>query len=271
MPSYPVTAQEHRFLPGPPWHNLTMTVGSEPQIGDALGAALLAHMDEGSVAGTHIVERDDGYVTADSADLYFTEIGEWFAVEESAPRRVAGRVLDIGAGGGRFAVALQGLGHDLVALDVSPGCLEVCRRRGVEQTFFGTIFELADSNPEPFDTFLLMGHNLGLLAGPGQAALFLDALRTMANPGAKILGTNRTPTPTSDPDHLAYHQLNRERGRQPGQMIIRVRWQALATPWFDYWFLPIEELEAVAGAAGWKLADRVFENEHYLAELVMAG
>ena len=63
--------------------------------------------------------------------------------------------------------------------------------------------------------------------------------------------------------------MNRERGRQPGQLIIRVRWQALATPWFDYWFLPIEELAALAEATGWKLTDRVFGEHDYLAELVM--
>lgn len=240
-------------------------------MGDALGRALVAHLDEGAGAGTHIVERDDGYITADTADLYFTEIGEWFQIEVSVPSRVVGGVLDIGAGAGRFAVALQERGHDVVALDVSEGCLEVCRRRGATQTFHGTVFELTVSNPEPFDTFLLMGHNLGLLGGPDKAGPFLDSLRSMARPGARLIGTNRDPLGTTDPDHLHYHELNLRRGRQPGQMVIRVRWRMVTTPWFDYWFQPIGELESVAADAGWSMIDRDFESDHYLAELHLAG
>jgi SAM-dependent methyltransferase len=244
-----------------------MEFDTSPVIGDALGAALLAHLDEGSPAGMHVIERDDGYVGADPADLYFTKIGEWFAIEESVAGRVRGRVLDIGAGAGRFATELQRQGHDVVALDVSDGCLEVCRRRGVRNTFSGTIFDLADEGPDGFDTFLLMGHNLGLLAGPEHAPKFLDCLGTLANPGAKIIGTNRDPLRTEDPTNLAYHQRNRDRGRRPGQLVIRVRYGNLATPWFDYWFLPIDELESLAAACGWELVGKTFENDHYLAEL----
>lgn len=244
----------------------------QPIEGDALGRALLAHLDEGREAGIHVIERDDGCVGADSAGLYFTEVGEWFAVEESTLGRIQGRVLDIGAGGGRFAVAVERAGHDVVALDVSEGCLEACRRRGVSRTFHGTVFELADLSPEPFDTFLMMGHNLGLLGGPDEAPHFFDALRRMAAPGARIIGTNRDPLATDDPRHLEYHQRNRDRGKPPGQMAIRVRWGYLATPWFDYWFQPIEDLAAIAAASGWELVDQAFEDGgNYLAELVMLG
>lgn len=245
-------------------------MSSGPVTGDALGAALLAHLDEGNDAGVHVVERDDGYVTSDPADLYFTDIGEWFAVEKSVPERIRGRVLDIGAGGGRFAVEMQRRGHEVVALDVSPGCLEVCRRQGVAQTFEGTIFDLLETDPEPFDTFLLMGHNFGLLVGPEHAPRFLDTLRRLSRPDATIIGTGRDPLATDDPDNLAYHQRNRDRGRHPGQMVIRVRWRYLATPWFDYWFLPLDELETLAAASGWRLTGRDFEGPHFLAELQLA-
>jgi SAM-dependent methyltransferase len=244
---------------------------SEPELGDALGAALLAHLDEGGDAGTHVIERDDGSVGSDGAHLYFSEIGDWFAVEESVPERVHGRVLDIGAGGGRFAIELQNRGHDVVALDVSAGCLEVCRRLGVNKTYLGTVFDLAAEEPEPFDTFLLMGHNYGLLAGPEHAPRFLDALRTMAAPGAKIIGTNREPLATEDPMHLAYHQMNRDRGREPAQMTIRVRWRNLVTPWFDYWFLPLQQLAELAAQCGWEHTGTAYEDDNYLAELTLAG
>ena len=51
-----------------------------------------------------------------------------------------------------------------MALDVSPGAVGVCQRRGVRRTVIGTVQDLVDADAEPFDTFLLLGTNLGLLA-----------------------------------------------------------------------------------------------------------
>ncbi|MDJ0664043.1 MAG: class I SAM-dependent methyltransferase [Acidimicrobiia bacterium] len=247
-------------------------MGTEPIEGDALGAALLAQLEEGGDAGRHIVERDDGCVSSDSATLYFLDPADWFAVEASVLSRASGRVLDIGAGAGRFAIELQNRGHDVVALDVDAGCLEVCSRVGVHNTFLGDVLDLADTEPEPFDTFLLMGHNIGLLGGPEHAPRLLGALRDMARPGARVIGSGREFAETSDPLNLSYHQLNRERGRPPGQLRLRVRWGNLASPWFDYWFIAIDELRTLAAASGWELVDVVTEDGgHYLAELVLVA
>ena len=93
----------------------------------------------------------------------------------------------------------------------------------------------------------------------------------MAAPGAKIIGTGRDPLAIDDPDHLAYHQANRDRGRPPGHMLLRIRWRRLTTPWFDYWFFPVDELERLATASGWELVDHVSQDSHDLAELRMVG
>jgi SAM-dependent methyltransferase len=243
---------------------------AEPIRGDALGAALLAQLEQGGDAGRHIIERDDGCVSSDPAELYFRQPGDWFAGEGSVRERARGRVLDIGAGAGRFAIELQKRGHDVVALDIDAGCLEVCRQRGVVNTFLGTVFDLADTRPKPFDTFLLMGHNIGLLGGPDQAPRLLGTLRDMATPGARVIGSGREPLATNDPVNLAYHQLNRDRGRPPGQLRLRVRWANLAGPWFDYWFVATDDLAVIAAESGWEIVDVVKgEDGDYLVELAL--
>lgn len=244
-----------------------MDIQPSPVEGDALGAALMAHLDGEPGASAHVVERDDGFLGIESGEPYFSSPGGWFRVEESFADQVHGRVLDIGAGAGRFSLELQDRGHDVVALDVSTGCLEVCRRRGVQSTFHGTIFDAAASTPQPFDTFLLMGHNIALLESPTVAPQFLATLAAMARPGATIVGTNRRPLATNDPVHLRYHQMNRDRGRPPGQLVIRVRWEHLATPWFYYWFLSPEDLAAIAASKGWELDDHTEDDGSYLAVL----
>ena len=219
----------------------------EPQLGDALGKAMLGHMDEED--GWHVIERDDGYVEPMDAAVYFRRPDEWPEGEAVVLEHVSGRVLDVGAGAGRYAVELAERGHKVVALDVSPGAIEVCRRRGLESTFVGTLEEYEDA--QPFDTFLFAGHNLGLLGGPDHAVRVLAKARSLSAPGARIVGTNRDPYLTDMKEHLAYHEWNRSRGRPAGQTRMRMRHGDLASEWIDYWFLSVDELNPVAEAHGW--------------------
>ncbi|MGH9125240.1 MAG: methyltransferase domain-containing protein [Acidimicrobiales bacterium] len=161
----------------------------------------------------------------------------------------------MGAGAGRAAAHLQDAGHPVVALDPSPGAVAVCRSRGIQSMFTGNVFELAATTPEPFDTFLLLGNNLGLLAGAEQAPLFLAALAGMAQPGARIIGETTDPYRTSNPAHLDYHDQNRRLGRLPGQLRLRVRHHRIATPWWDYLFCTAEELHQILSPTQWELVE----------------
>ena len=98
---------------------------------DAFGRALLDRLEGGRE--TTILERDDGLFTTDiPIDWYFAVYRNWRAPEKEAMRYVRGRVLDVGAGAGRHALDLEGKGHEVVAIDISPGAVDVCRRRGVK-------------------------------------------------------------------------------------------------------------------------------------------
>src|SRR5690242_11406997 len=98
---------------------------------DGYGELLLAQL-AGEERVQEIVERDDGYIEATAGPLgYFAPFRRWPAHQRNAVRSMRGRVLDVGAGAGRVSLELQQRGHDVVAIDVSPGAVEVCRRRGV--------------------------------------------------------------------------------------------------------------------------------------------
>lgn len=225
----------------------------EPRLGDAFGQALLDHLEHGPDGRGHFIERDDGLLEAMDPGHFFSAESEWSAVAAAVSDRAGSRVLDVGAGAGRYALPLQKTGHEVVALDVSVGAIEVCRRRGVRETFVGTVFELAETDRGRFDTFLLCGNNYGLLESPEHAPRFLGALTELCAPGAEIIGTCIDPFATDDPIYLAYHELNRSRARLPGQLLLRSRWADVATPWFDYLFVPVEKLEELADKACWEL------------------
>ena len=110
-----------------------------PKVGDAYGEMLRAGFALASArAMVEIVERDDGLIRAATAERYFAEPADWVPFERQALELAAGRVLDVGCGAGRFALALQARGLPVTALDVSPGAAYVSRQRGVGHTVLGT-------------------------------------------------------------------------------------------------------------------------------------
>ena len=241
----------------------------EPRPGDAFGAALLDALS--GEPGTHIVERDDGFVDVMDATDYLLEPDQWSDAwpddDLAALDLVGGRVLDVGAGAGRFSLALQSRDHEPLALDVSPGAVEVCRRRGVRQTFLGPIEALADLKPPLFDAAVLMGNNLSLLASAERSGPMLDTLRRLLRPSGTVVGACLDPYGTEDPVHLAYQRRNRERGRLSGQLRLRIRYQALAGDWFDWLLMSPDELEVIADRAGWRIDEVTSSEPYYLAVL----
>lgn len=234
---------------------------------DAFGAALLDRLDDRGGSAI-VVERDDGFVDVDGSD-YFGDVeddGLWSWLRP----RLGAQVVDLGAGAGRGALRLQADGVDVTALDVSPGCIEVCSRRGVRRTFLGTIEQLAEAEPGAFDTVLALGNNLGLIGSAEQAGRFFGAASALGDRDLAIVGTMLDPHRTDRPVHLAYHQRNRAAGLLGGQVRIRIRYTNLATAWFELLWLSPEELADVCAEHGWKIASTQRSGILYGAELRQA-
>lgn len=236
---------------------------TEPELGDAFGAALLDQLNGG--ASAIVVERDDGFVDTDGSD-YFGDIEDdplWRWIRP----RLGDRVLDLGAGAGRGSMRLQAEGVDVTALDVSPGCIEVCSRRGVRNTFLGTIEQLAENTRSAFDTVLALGNNLGLIGSPEEAKHVFGAARALGGGDARIVGTMLDPHLTDDPAHLRYHARNRDSGRLSGSLRIRVRYRTLATYWFALLWASQSELAELCAAHGWEVIATEPAGILYAAEL----
>jgi SAM-dependent methyltransferase len=227
---------------------------------DAYGRLILDHF-EGRPA-LEIVERDDGFINASSygPEAYFAPARRWPKVERQALRLARGRVLDVGCGAGRVALELQARGHEVVGIDVSPLVLEVARRRGARDVRELPVTRVGDELAR-FDAFVMYGNNFGLVGSRKRAPWLLRRFRSIANEGARILAASTDPYTTDNPDHLAYHDRNRRRGRMVGQLRIRIRHGRYRTPWFDYLLASPEEMAELAKGTGWELMRVIAKDE----------
>ena len=220
---------------------------------DAYGRLLLAFL-EGDSRAREIVERDDGFIQAGLGPaVYFEPFRRWPAHQRRATRFVRGRVLDVGAGAGRVALHLQERGQEVVAIDISPLAVEVCRRRGVRDARVCP-FERVDEGLGHFDTFVMWGNNFGLFGSAAKTKRMLRRLHRLTNDGGRIVAESLAPYGTEDAEHLAYHERNRRHGRMAGQLRLRIRHRSYTTPWFEYLIVSPAEMEELVASTGWHVA-----------------
>lgn len=218
---------------------------------------------------TEIVERSDGYIYGLRPERYFAVPREWTSFERAALEATGGDVLDVGCGAGRFALALQDNGVPVTAVDISCGAVAVSRERGVRDVVHAAVRDLA-MRGRRYDTFLLMGENLGLLEGTARAAGFLTELAAIARPGARIIGHGADPHTANDPALTPYLLRERPPGQLPGEMTIRVRYRHLATEWFGYLLCSPAELSGLTSGTRWELTSADYaDRANYLAVLTL--
>lgn len=199
----------------------------------------------------HFTERDDGHINEMDATMYFAPYEEWPEYEREAMLEARGRVLDVGLGAGRHSLWLQGRGHEVVGLDLSPLAVEVSRLRGVRDARVMDVTSMSFPD-EHFDTVLMMGANLGIVGDIQEIQRILGYMDRVTKPGAIIIGSTRDPLKTENPAHLAYHEMNRGRGKPPGLVRIRVNFRDVKGEWFDFLMMGEELLEEILEPTNWE-------------------
>jgi SAM-dependent methyltransferase len=213
-----------------------------------------------------VVERDDGCVFTGDPSYYLAPFRKWWPQERRAMRYVRGRVLDLGCGAGRVGVHLQSRGFDVVGIDVSPLAVELARERGASDARLGTL-DTAVKAGELFGTILLLGNNLGLLAGEQQGRRLLRKLARVATEEGRLLAGSYDPYEGASDLARRYQQRNRARGRMSGVERLRVRYRNYATPWYDVLFASRDELTQITAHSGWVMRRFIDDGPGYVAVL----
>ena len=228
---------------------------------DAYGQTLLAQYNH-QTPTAEIIERDDNYIdTGSAAGLYFTEYEQWSPLERRAIEFAKGRILDIGCGAGRHALYLQEKGFDVTGIDNSPGAIKVCKLRGLKKALVRPIEDVDKFKATSFDTIQMFGNNFGLFGNFENARLILKKFSRITAPDAQIIAQSRNPYLTNEPEHLAYHRLNKRRGRMGGQLRMRVRFGKSIGEWFDYLFVSPKEMRNILKDTDWQIKEFIEPEE----------
>jgi SAM-dependent methyltransferase len=245
-------------------HQLLNVKTLESDRGDAFGQVILAYLLHKERVET--VERDDGFIDLSKRlPYYFSDYRHWMVIERRAIRFARSRVLDVGCGAGRVCLYLQKKGLDVTGIDISPKAIEVCKKRGVKKALVVPIEKIGRFKQGSFDTIVMFGNNFGLFGNSKKAKASLKQIHRITSKDAIILAGTRDPYKTKDPVHLAYHELNRKRGRMAGQLRIRTRYKQYVGKCVDYLFVSKEETRGILIGTGWKVKQFIGKGSLYVA------
>lgn len=219
------------------------------------GRALLDYLEGRRPAAVRVTGEDGEEELVDAA-VFFRGPDEFSALEEAALDLCRGRVLDVGAGAGAHALALQCRGLEVVAIDVAPEAVEVMRRRGVRDARLGEAIGYQDSRP--FDTLLLLMNGIGVVGTLAGLERFLGESRRLLCAGGQILLDSYDPGPPLP---------GAPRDRYPGEMRFRLEYAGRG-PFYEWLFVDLDTLRQRAACAGYRGEGIWQEAEgHYLARL----
>jgi len=151
---------------------------------DPMGAAILDYQRKGRTSTLHVLSSmfDDDVMPV--AHL-FRQPEDMPLLEQKALSLATGRILDVGAGAGCHALALQQAGKTVKAIDISPLSCEAMRLRGINDVRCINLFD--DRLDRGYDTILLLMNGTGIAGKISNLPALFARLRQLLNPGGQIL------------------------------------------------------------------------------------
>ncbi len=197
-------------------------------------------------------------------DVLFRDFADMPAIEQEALRLAKGKILDVGAGSGCHALALQDMGKEVCAIDISVLSVEAMRERGVRDARAINLFD--ERLCERFDTIILLMNGAGIMQRLDNMPRFFARMRQLLALGGKIY---------VDSSDLIYLYENEDgsfdidlNGDYYGQMDFMMKYKNIKGELFDWLYIDFNTLSVYAEANGFSCR-LVKEGEHYdyLAEL----
>src|SRR6185437_13428621 len=140
-------------------------------------------------------------------------------------------------------VALQQLGLDVTALDISPMLVRLMKKRGVRRVICDDFFKLRSGR---YDTLLLLMNGIGLAGNLDGLRRFLTKARKLLRPGGQLIFDS------SDIAYL-YHGKPPKGPEYYGAIFYQYEYRRQQSDWFQWLFIDRKTLRAVLTEEGWSV------------------
>lgn len=154
-----------------------------PRHKDPMGAAIAEYHRTGRASTLRVFSSQFDEDEIPVAQL-FRSIDEMPPIEQRALAMARGRVLDVGAGSGCHALALQTMGKEVTAIDISELSVEVMRERGVDDARAVDLYD--EHFVERYDTILLLMNGSGIIGNIEGMERFFLRMKQLLKPGGCI-------------------------------------------------------------------------------------
>ena len=151
---------------------------------DPMGAAIRDYQNNGKASRLRVLSSMFDEDEMPVAHLFRT-FNQMPRLEQKALSMAKDRVLDIGAGAGCHALALQERGLEVKAIDISPLSCEVMKERGVKNAECVNLFD--PQLQGKYDTLLLLMNGTGIAGKLNRLPMLLNRLKELLAEGGQIL------------------------------------------------------------------------------------
>lgn len=150
---------------------------------DPLGAMMLDYL-RGDADTAVEVESTTLEMPEMRGEVMFRDYSRMDGLEQRALALCEGRILDVGAGSGCHSLWLQQRHDEVEAVDISPGCVQVMRRRLVRNVRHRNLFGLKGRR---YNTILMLMNGLGVCGSVEGLHLLLRHLKRLLARGGQVI------------------------------------------------------------------------------------
>ena len=224
---------------------------------DPMGAAIADYFAKGRAAKLRVFSSqfDEDEIPAEQLFRTFDEMPP---LEQKALELAQGKILDCGAGSGCHALALQDMGKDVEAIDISPLSVEVMQKRGVRQAYQINLFD--ENYLKKFDTILMLMNGSGIIGKLENMGTYFAKMKQLLNPGGCIyMDSSDLRYLFEDEDGSFLVDLA---AGYYGEIDFKMQYKQVKGETFDWLYVDFQTLAYYASENGFK-AELVEEGEHY--------
>ncbi len=224
---------------------------------DPMGQAIADYFNRGKAAKLRVFSSqfDEDEIPVDQL---FRSYDDMPALEQKALQLAKGKILDCGAGSGCHTLALQAMGKEVQAIDISPLSVEVMQKRGIKQAFQINLFD--EHYLEKFDTILMLMNGSGIIGKLENMPAFFVKMKQLLNPdGCIYMDSSDLRYLFEDEDGSFLIDLA---GDYYGEIDFQMQYKQMKGDAFDWLYIDFQTLSHYASENGFT-AELIAEGEHY--------